>query len=334
MASVDRIHKSLTKLNSTGYQLDLNLGTDRWIVFSDHHRGIGDGADDFAPCKQNYLTALSHYLEHDYGLIILGDAEEFWENTLKSVISKYKDVLEVENKFHQRNKLIKVWGNHDDAWNHLNKVSQYLSPFFKNIATHEAIRFNVKDDNKDLIGNILLVHGHQGSSTSEQFAGISKWFVRVIWRNIQRWFKIPLSTPSKSKMLKDKHDIAMHTWAKRINKQIVICGHTHQPVFLSKNHLDVLVRQLKDLDHNDVSNVREIKRIKEKIAHLRTKTTAIGTLVTDDKPCYFNSGCCSFSDGDITGLELAESEIRLIKWSDEKRSLIDSEKINDIYAVL
>ena len=32
------------------------------------------------------------------------------------------------------------------------------------------------------------------------------------------------------------------------------------------------------------------------------------------KPYYFNSGCCCFNDGDITGIELEEDCLRLIKW--------------------
>lgn len=333
MASIDRIHQSLTKLNGKCHQLDLDINKDKWIIFSDHHRGVGDGADDFAPCKQNYLAALHYYLNKDYGLIILGDAEEFWENTLKSVITKYRDVLEVEKKFHVKNRLLKVWGNHDDAWNHLNKVNDYLFPFFNNIATHEAIKLNVLNADRKL-GDMLLVHGHQGSGASDKFAGISKWFVRVIWRRMQVWFKIPLSTPAKSKKLKDKHDIAMHTWAKGISKQIVICGHTHQPVFMSKNHLDVLVKQLEGLDHSDIKNAKLIASIQLKIKQLQKKTTAIGTLVSDNHPCYFNAGCCSFADGDITGLELANGAINLVKWSDEKRMQIDSNELAEIYAML
>jgi hypothetical protein len=32
------------------------------------------------------------------------------------------------------------------------------------------------------------------------------------------------------------------------------------------------------------------------------------------KSCYFNSGCCCFNDGDITGIEIENGLIRLIKW--------------------
>ncbi|NNJ56293.1 MAG: metallophosphoesterase [Bacteroidia bacterium] len=333
MASIQNIHKRLDFLSKKATSFNMDVDSEKWIVFSDHHRGIGDGADDFAICKSNYLEALSYYKNEGYGLIILGDAEEFWENTLKNVITKYKDVLQVEKEFYLQNRLIKIWGNHDDAWNHLAKVKKHLFPFFDNIKTYEAVNFKLTSNSKSL-GDMLLVHGHQGSTASDRFAGISRWFVRVIWRNIQRWFKIPLSTPAKSKNLKDKHDIAMHSWAKQKSKQLIICGHTHQPVFMSKNHLDVLEKQLEGLDHDKPENTGAIKEIRNKIAQLRKKTTAIGTLVSDNKPCYFNSGCCSFSDGDITGIEIAEGEIRLIKWGQSKRVPIDTEKLSDLYQLL
>ncbi|MBA3748219.1 MAG: hypothetical protein H0W96_12120 [Solirubrobacterales bacterium] len=31
-------------------------------------------------------------------------------------------------------------------------------------------------------------------------------------------------------------------------------------------------------------------------------------------PCYFNTGCCSFGDGDITGIEIGDGKIRLMRW--------------------
>ncbi len=32
-------------------------------------------------------------------------------------------------------------------------------------------------------------------------------------------------------------------------------------------------------------------------------------------PNYFNSGCCCLTDGDMTGIEIADGFIRLIKWT-------------------
>jgi hypothetical protein len=40
-------------------------------------------------------------------------------------------------------------------------------------------------------------------------------------------------------------------------------------------------------------------------------------------PCYFNTGCCSFPDGDVTGIEIADGKIRLVRWpsDDEKPAM-------------
>ncbi len=35
------------------------------------------------------------------------------------------------------------------------------------------------------------------------------------------------------------------------------------------------------------------------------------------KPSYFNTGCCAFLDGDVTGLEISDGEIRLVRWPDD-----------------
>jgi hypothetical protein len=38
-------------------------------------------------------------------------------------------------------------------------------------------------------------------------------------------------------------------------------------------------------------------------------------------PSYFNTGCCCFSDGDITGIEITEGVIRLVKWDQEGKNV-------------
>lgn len=32
-------------------------------------------------------------------------------------------------------------------------------------------------------------------------------------------------------------------------------------------------------------------------------------------PWYFNSGCCSYGDGDITGIEIRDGSIWLVRWA-------------------
>ena len=37
----------------------------------------------------------------------------------------------------------------------------------------------------------------------------------------------------------------------------------------------------------------------------------------DPRPCYFNAGCCCFVDAKITGIEIADGDIRLVRWPDD-----------------
>jgi hypothetical protein len=52
-------------------------------------------------------------------------------------------------------------------------------------------------------------------------------------------------------------------------------------------------------------------------------------------PCYFNTGCCAFEDGDITGIEIAEGEIRLVRWPDDDnrpmRKVLQSESLTNVF---
>jgi len=56
------------------------------------------------------------------------------------------------------------------------------------------------------------------------------------------------------------------------------------------------------------------------------------------KPTYFNSGCCCFSDGDITGIEIADGCIRLIKWQTGKqaseRYVLEERSLHELLEIL
>ena len=76
-----RIGKGLTEAHGRAGRRDIELSDLRAVVFSDHHRGVGDGADDFRRCEPAYCAALGWYLEQGYELWLLGDVEELWENS-------------------------------------------------------------------------------------------------------------------------------------------------------------------------------------------------------------------------------------------------------------
>lgn len=315
------IFKALNTSYSKANRISLDTKGARWIIFSDHHRGSKDGADDFAVCEDTYLKALDHYHQKEYNLCLLGDVEEFWENNPLSVMTSYMKVLQSERRFFVQGRLQRIWGNHDDDWRIAAPVSKYLGEIFPKIQVHESLILELKEG--DVSREMLLIHGHQGTFDSDRWAWLSRLFVRFIWRNIQRLFKVPLSTPSNNIKLKSMHDKAMYEWADH-HDRVVISGHTHHPVFMSYTHADRLKKEMEGLQglHHESpceETERAISLLEEQIDKIEIEEGR-SVIKSKPKPLYFNTGCCSFADGDITGIEIAQGEIRLIKWTVESDS--------------
>jgi len=71
----------------------LDIRSAKFIIFSDHHKGNRDGADDFRVCERAYNAALAYYHRLGYTLVVLGDAEELWEEKPKTVLDAYPHTL-------------------------------------------------------------------------------------------------------------------------------------------------------------------------------------------------------------------------------------------------
>ncbi len=309
----------------------------RMVVFSDHHRGDRTGADDFAPCEDTYLGALGHYFGEGYKLVLLGDVEELWEATPKAAVACYEEPLMAERRFADAGRYIRVWGNHDDAWSFPDQVRAYLREWIGEYQVQEAVAVSVTDGGEE-IGRIFLAHGHQGTWDSDRAAAFSRFVVRWIWRPVQRFFRISLEkTPSRDFSLRFKHEVAMHEWAQEQERLLLVTGHTHHPVFCSHSHESRLEGEIAQLGARIASEdslepaVRE--RLEEELEGARRSLEIKlagqeGEMVdrpVSVKPCYFNAGCCSYPDGDITGLELADGEIRLVRWHLEIGRLAEPE---------
>jgi hypothetical protein len=50
------------------------------------------------------------------------------------------------------------------------------------------------------------------------------------------------------------------------------------------------------------------------IERRKFKYSEISEAYSQLRPTYFNSGCCCFSDGDISGIEIEGNCLRLIEW--------------------
>lgn len=323
----------------------LQLDSERLIVFSDHHRGARDGADDFWRCERSYHAALGYYGELGYRLVLLGDVEELWENRPTEVLETYDRTLELEQEFHHDGQLDRFWGNHDDLWRHDGEVEKHLTDRFPGLVVHEA-RLLEAYDGDERVGAFFLAHGHQGTLDSDKFSFVSRLFVRYGWRPLQRKFNMASTTPARDFVLRANHDTAMFEWANgRPEKPVLIAGHTHRPVFSTPKTKAVRSAETVGVELTKLREAAEAGKPPDPgIADLRAELELVRTPPYGDPPkemplpCYFNTGCCSYGDGDITGLEIADGEIRLVRWLNDKYEHRKQDlaflKLRDVFAAL
>lgn len=304
--------------------LELEAAAARLIVFSDQHRGARDGADDFLRCERAYHAALGHYLERDFRLVVLGDVEELWENSPHEVLAAYPETLALEAEFRHRGGYERVYGNHDDLWRHPGAVAEHLAAVLgEGVAVHEALRVRLEGEDG---GELFLCHGHQGTASSDRLAWFSRLVVRYLWRPLQRRLKMASTTPARDFELRERHDAAMFAWARgHAERPVLITGHTHRPVF-GASAPDARPGRTPAEVEAELAQARAASPPDpERIAALRAELELVQAEARSgrepaqpvDPPCYFNTGCCSFGDGDVTGLEIADGRIRLVRWLDD-----------------
>lgn len=314
----ERVHTALTKLynhilenpGKKGLVLELNSATDKFIIFSDQHKGAKNGSDDFMQAEPNYLAALDYYHQSNFFFISLGDSEELWENTFWPVKKNNEITTAAEIKFLKEKRFIKIFGNHDVFWNNDPFAPlQLFTMYHERLKVYEAVILKARFNNKEL--NLFLTHGHQGDGQSDSNP-FSAWFVGRVWAPLQSFLHLNPNIPSANTELKTAHNRFMYEWSKQEKNPLLITGHTHQPVFASLTQLENLYRKM--IDARQRKDEEAVAKLNKELQFRQVDYDFVNTNYKEMKPYYFNTGCCCFSDGDITGIELADGMIRLIKW--------------------
>ena len=294
----DTVFKSLSDLYNTGIKpnnksciiLDADAEKSKFIIFSDQHKGNKTWSDDFKLSIPTYIEALNYYNSKGYQYINLGDCEELWKFKADDILHKNMPSLAAEGQF-QPDRYHRTFGNHDLMWKNALDVQLKLNKYFPAPLTiREGIILRIKVGERTL--EVFLTHGHQGDMMSDNNA-VSTWIVAHIWMPIQRYLRLNINAPSKNYSLRNKHNLMMHEWSSSRPHLVLITGHTHRPVFASGRYYD-----------HPNNDMRE------------------GNQLDKECPAYFNTGCCCFADGDITGIEISEGNICLIKWTEKEGKLI------------
>jgi hypothetical protein len=305
-------------------RFDLNDG--KLIIFSDHHRGKKDGADDFRRCERAYRAALGHYFECGHTLALLGDVEELWENQLPGPLESYPEALALERGFHAEGRMWRFYGNHDLLWSRPAHVEKYLTDVLgPGVEVLEARKLDVYEG-AEKRGQLFLTHGHQGTPDSDLFAPLAMLPVRYVWPVLQRSVNFASTSPSQDYDLRAGHDEAMFDWALHFQHEpiVLITGHTHKPVFRRRKPSGALPSGVmipsEDEARERLAAAEREDRPRAERAELHAMLEYVATKpygappVEFPHPCYFNAGCCSFGDGDVTGIEIAGRAIRLVRW--------------------
>ena len=265
----------LTKAFQEAKRISFN-NTDKFILFSDCHRGDGSYADDFANNRNIYMHALTHYYKNDFHYIELGDGDELWENLFfKDIFEANKNVYLLLKKFYEKNKLHMIFGNHDMVYRKQVTVSKNFTEYFDtnlgvkvplmpNLKFHEGIVLENSDTNQ----KVFLTHGHQADFFNYVGWKFNRFFVRVLWKPLQVWGIKDPTSPAKNYLELIKVERRIKKWIADNGNIITIVGHTHRPHF---------------------------PKIEEHSLN------------------FFNDGSC-VHPRNITGIEIENGKISLIKW--------------------
>jgi UDP-2,3-diacylglucosamine pyrophosphatase LpxH len=316
------------------------------VVFSDLHRGKGNGSDDFRRSQSVYAGALAYYYSQGYRVFLLGDVEELWEvrtSQLGKIVSEYRSIYEMEAKFHQSDpaRYLRFYGNHDlplyEDW------GQHLDETFRKLVAEqkptEALKLTIHKDNA-VLGNLLFAHGDQANT----YGKLSLFFVKNLWAPIQNLTRIGSGVPSKNYYIRSEVESKMAAWLGQLPDTeaptALIIGHTHHPVFEGENHIQFLKKQLEKLTQHPQATPEAISKLTAELAFIERATIQNGsadinyTIKEDEtsaysiddiirgRNSYFNTGCCSFWDGDITCMEINDAKLSLIRWSDQNETQI------------
>lgn len=166
---------------------------DKFILFSDCHRGDGSFADDFANNRNIYVHALNQYFKNGFQYIELGDGDELWENMFfKDILDANKNVFLLLKKFYLQNKLHMIYGNHDMVYRNPSIVKKYFAEYFdtgegKNMPLMPYLKFHeaIVLENSETGQELFLTHGHQADFFNYVGWKFNRFFVRILWKPLQ-----------------------------------------------------------------------------------------------------------------------------------------------------
>lgn len=247
----------------------------RFIFFSDCHRGDNSFADEFANKRHIFYHALKQYYKKGYTYIELGDGDELWENL------KFEDLFEAHKNIYFLMKDFYVRDRLHMLYGNHDIV--YKNPRVVKKHYETWLNPNTRQEEPFMPGleiheAIILKHAKSGRELFLVHGHQADWFNYVMWPLARFMVRV--------------------LW-----KPLQVVG-ISDPTSPAKNNKE---------------SFKVERRARKWVASMRNMITVIGhthrpRFPEPDDIALFNDGSCVHPRS-ITGLELTEGQLSLIKWS-------------------
>ncbi|MFC7356447.1 serine/threonine protein phosphatase [Jejudonia soesokkakensis] len=247
----------------------------KFIIFSDCHRGDNSFADDFANNRNVYFHALKHYYKEGFCYCELGDGDELWEN------KSFQSIHEAHKNVYD---LLQLFYN-DNRWYRILGNHDMVYQNEKYVEKHLSTYFDkVTGKQEPLFPDIQFSEGLilQHETTHQEIFMIHGH--QADWMNYKGW--------------KFNRFMVRALW-----RQLQVVG-ISDPTSPAKNFKEL---------------IKVERRTKRWIIDNKNLFTITGHTHRPRFPepgdiAYFNDGSCVHPRS-ITGLEIENGEISLIKWN-------------------
>ncbi len=247
----------------------------KYIIFSDVHRGDNSFADDFANNRNIYFHALNHYYKKKFTYCELGDGDELWENL------HFKSIFETHTHIFF---LLKKFYNEGRLFRLIGNHDMVYQKQ-KYVKKHLYTYFNkITGENEPLFPGIIFTEGLILKHETTQQEVFMLHGHQADWWNYKAW--------------KFNRFMVRALW-----RQLQIFG-IGDPTSPAKNFKEL---------------IKVERRTKKWIIENGNILTIIGHTHRPRFPepgeiAFFNDGSCVHPRS-ITGLEIENGNITLIKWN-------------------
>ncbi|MFD0990207.1 metallophosphoesterase [Mariniflexile jejuense] len=246
----------------------------KFILFSDCHRGDNSFADDFANNRNIYFHALKHYYNNGFTYCEVGDGDELWENLY------FKSIFEAHKNVYLLMQLFYKQNRLHMIWGNHDMVYNNPNYVKKNLSTY----FDEKTgENVELFKDIqyhegiILKHKNTNQEVFLTHGHQADWWNYLFWK----WSRFMVRI----------------LW-----KPLNVMG-IADPTSPAKNYKEL---------------IKVERRTKKWIIENNNLITVVGHTHRPRFPepgdiAFFNDGSCVHPRS-ITGIEIENGEICLIKW--------------------